>query len=92
MGQDRKDRQGRDADLSDVHELEALAQETEEGADEHVALAIPASRELDTHERQERHDREVAEALHEERRLLRWEILAILIVIVIVIVRQLFWI
>ncbi|MGB3258190.1 MAG: hypothetical protein WBG89_00315 [Ornithinimicrobium sp.] len=38
---------------------------------------------------QERHDREVRESLREERRLLRWEVLCLLLVVVFVVVRQL---
>jgi len=38
---------------------------------------------------QERHDRELDESLREERRLLRWEVLCLLLVVVFVVVRQL---
>ncbi|MGB7448565.1 MAG: hypothetical protein WA892_05505 [Ornithinimicrobium sp.] len=38
---------------------------------------------------QDRHDRELRESLQEERRLLRWEVLCLVLVLVFVVVRQL---
>jgi len=38
---------------------------------------------------QDRHDRELRESLREERRLLRWEVLCLVLVVMFVVVRQL---
>lgn len=74
MGQDGEDRQGGTAEVTS-HELH--------GDDDAVGARDGAETQ------QERHDREVRESLREERRLLRWEVLCLLLVVVFVVVRQL---